>query len=101
MPSPQEILNELKKLKYPGFTRDIVSFGLIKDIEGGHTTVTVILNAPSANPEVVAQIAAEVEKIVAAIPVVPAARVQVEQAQPARAATGLPTLPIPALSQTV
>ncbi len=85
MPSPQEILNELKKLKYPGFTRDIVSFGLIKDIEVGHATVTVILNAPSANPEVVAQIAAEVEKIVAAMPGVPAVRVQVEQAQPARA----------------
>ena len=101
MPSPQEILNELKKLKYPGFTRDIVSFGLIKDIEVGHATVTVILNAPSANPEVVAQIAAEVEKIVAAMPGVPAVRVQVEQAQPARAATGLQRRPIPGVKHIV
>jgi len=101
MPSPQEILNELKKLKYPGFTRDIVSFGLIKDIEVGHATVTVVLNAPSANPEVVAQIAAEVEKIVAAMPGVPAVRVQVEQAQPARAATGLQRRPIPGVKHIV
>ena len=35
MPSPNEILTELKKVKYPGFTRDIVSFGMIKDIEVG------------------------------------------------------------------
>src|ERR1700687_1484886 len=101
MPSPQEILNELKKLKYPGFTRDIVSFGLIKDIEVGHATVTVLLNAPSANPEVATQIAAEVEKIVAAMPGVPAVRVQVEQAQPARAATGLQRRPIPGVKHIV
>ena len=33
MPTPNEILAELKKIKYPGFSRDIVSFGMIKDIE--------------------------------------------------------------------
>ena len=27
-----QILELLKSIKYPGFTRDIVSFGLIKDI---------------------------------------------------------------------
>ena len=101
MPSPQEILNELKKLKYPGFTRDIVSFGLIKDIEVGHATVTVLLNAPSANPEVATQIAAEIQKIVAAMPGVPAVRVQVEQAQPARVATGLQRRPIPGVKHIV
>ena len=53
MPSPQEILTELKKVKYPGFTRDIVSFGLVKDIEVGHSGVTVMLSAPSASPEIV------------------------------------------------
>ena len=37
MPTPNEILVELKKVKYPGFTRDIVSFGMVKDIEIGYT----------------------------------------------------------------
>ncbi|MGH8007128.1 MAG: iron-sulfur cluster assembly protein, partial [Candidatus Binatia bacterium] len=43
MPTPQELLEALKQVKYPGFTRDIVSFGFIKDIEVGGTGVTVQL----------------------------------------------------------
>jgi ATP-binding protein involved in chromosome partitioning len=80
MPTPQEILAELKKIKYPGFTRDIVSFGLIRDIEVAHAGVTVFLTAASAKPEVVAQIVGEIERTVAAVPGVPA--VKVESAEP-------------------
>ena len=87
MPSPNEILNELKKIKYPGFTRDIVSFGLVKDIEVGHSSVTVFLGPVSGNPDVVKTITEEVKKTVAAIPGVPGVEVQVEAAQPARPVT--------------
>ena len=47
MPSPNEILAELRKVKYPGFTRDIVSFGIVKDIEVAYAGVTVMIAAPS------------------------------------------------------
>ena len=67
MPSPNEILAELKKVKYPGFTRDIVSFGIIKDIEVAHSGVTVSLTMASAKPEVVEKIVAEVKATVAAM----------------------------------
>ncbi len=50
MPSPNEILAELKKVKYPGFTRDIVSFGLVKDIEVASAGVTVFLSQPRRSP---------------------------------------------------
>jgi ATP-binding protein involved in chromosome partitioning len=80
MPSPNEILAELKKIKYPGFTRDIVSFGIIKDIEVGYSGVTVSLTAASAKPEVVEKIVAEVKSAVAAMPGVPAVNIQLEQA---------------------
>ena len=30
---PTEIIELLKQIKYPGFSRDIVSFGLIKEIQ--------------------------------------------------------------------
>jgi ATP-binding protein involved in chromosome partitioning len=80
MPSPKEILAELKKVKYPGFTRDIVSFGLIKDIEVATAGVTVMLAMASAKPEVAEKIAAEVKATVAAMPGVPAVRIQIEQA---------------------
>ena len=80
MPTPNEILVELKKVKYPGFTRDIVSFGMVKDIEIAYKGVTVTLTAPSANAEVVAQIADDVQRTVAAMPGVPAVDVHMEQA---------------------
>jgi ATP-binding protein involved in chromosome partitioning len=56
MPTPQEILEELKKVKYPGYSRDIVSFGLIKDIEVASSGVTVTLAPSTANAEVLEQI---------------------------------------------
>ncbi|MBT3913223.1 MAG: chromosome partitioning protein, partial [Verrucomicrobia bacterium] len=32
MPSEDDILNALKAVKYPGYSRDIVSFGIVKDV---------------------------------------------------------------------
>ena len=84
MPSPNEILAELKQVKYPGFTRDIVSFGIVKDIEVAYAGVTVTLSAPSANPDTIKSIAAEVMRVVGAMPGVPSVKIQIEQAQPAR-----------------
>lgn len=90
MPSPNEILSELKKVKYPGFSRDIVSFGMIKDIEVAHSGVTVMLTVASAKPEVVQKIVAEVKSTVGAMRDVPAVEVRIEQPAAAapRAATG-------------
>jgi ATP-binding protein involved in chromosome partitioning len=79
MPSPNEILAELKKIKYPGFTRDIVSFGMVKDIEVAYAGVTVALTPASAKPEVFEKIVADVKRVVAAMPDVPAVNVTVEQ----------------------
>ncbi|HXR36201.1 MAG TPA: Mrp/NBP35 family ATP-binding protein [Candidatus Binataceae bacterium] len=83
MPNPNEILSELKKVKYPGFTRDIVSFGLVKDIEVGHGGVSVFLGAVSAKPEVVKAVIEEIRKTVAAMGVANV-QVEVEAAQPVR-----------------
>ncbi|HUY37198.1 MAG TPA: Mrp/NBP35 family ATP-binding protein [Candidatus Binataceae bacterium] len=102
MPSPNEILAELKKLKYPGFTRDIVSFGIIKDIEVTHRGVTVTLNAPTANPEVVAQIVGEVKRTVAAMAGAPAVEVAVEQPAPAaRTAATMHRKPVPGVGRVI
>jgi ATP-binding protein involved in chromosome partitioning len=90
MPSPNEILAELKKIKYPGFTRHIVSFGIIKDIEIAYAGVTVTLAAPTANPETIKAIASEVTRVVGAMPGVPAVKIQIEQTQPAARAQPSP-----------
>jgi len=87
MPTPQEILAELKKVRYPGFTRDIVSFGIIKDVEVAQPGVTVVVAAtPSTRPETIAQISADIERTIGAMAGVPAIKVEVEQAAPPRAA---------------
>jgi len=83
MPSPNEILSELRKIKYPGFSRDIVSFGIVKDIEVAHSGVTVMLTAASAKPEVIRQIVDEVKTAVSAMSGVSAVEVKIEQAQAA------------------
>jgi len=84
MATPQEILEQLKKIKYPGFSRDIVSFGIIKDVEVGDAAVTVILTASAAKPEVTAQIAAAIEQTVGAMAGVAAVRIELGEAPPAR-----------------
>ena len=65
MPTPQEILEELKSIKYPGYTRDIVSFGIVKDIEIASAGVTVTLSITAQNPEAIEEIRREVQRVVA------------------------------------
>jgi ATP-binding protein involved in chromosome partitioning len=101
MPTPQEILTELKKVRYPGFTRDIVSFGMIKDIEVAHAGVTVFLTTTAAKPEVLAQVSSDIERTVGAMAGVPAVRVEIEQAAPPRAATPLQRQPIPGIRHII
>jgi ATP-binding protein involved in chromosome partitioning len=56
MPTPQELLEALKQVKYPGFSRDIVSFGMVKDVLIGGTGVVVQLSPSTDNVETLAQI---------------------------------------------
>jgi len=68
MPTPQEVLTRLKAIPYPGFTRDIVSFGLIQDVEVSAAGVTVKLAATTAQDDVVATIEAAVRAAVEGMP---------------------------------
>jgi ATP-binding protein involved in chromosome partitioning len=101
MPTPQDILDELKKIKYPGFSRDIVSFGMIKDIEVAQAGITVILTAPSAKPEVVGSIAAEIEKTIASMPGAGVIKIEIEQAPPPKVASTAQKRAIPGVRHIV
>ena len=52
-PTPQQLRDALKQIKYPGFSRDIVAFGVVKDIAVGGAAVTVELAPSTGNAEVV------------------------------------------------
>ena len=52
--SEEEVQNALKSVKYPGFTRDIVSFGLVKaiQIENGEVKVRIALATNDPNVQI-------------------------------------------------
>ena len=44
-----DIKSELSKIKYPGFNRDIVSFGIIKDIKTVKDDLYIVLSIDTEN----------------------------------------------------
>ena len=63
MPTPQELLETLKQVKYPGFSRDIVDFGLVKDLLVGGSGVVVQLAPSTDNPAVISQIRQDIIEV--------------------------------------
>ena len=49
MLTENSVLEVLKSVKYPGYNRDIVSFGLVKGVAIANGAVTVTVQLTSAN----------------------------------------------------
>lgn len=86
--SPDDIQHALKAVKYPGYSRDIVSFGLVKQVANEGGKVSVRLQLTSANPEAARQIKEESERVLKALPGVTLVHVEVAQPTPAPGAPG-------------
>lgn len=86
MVSEAEIQNALKAVKYPGFSRDIVSFGLVKGISIGNGAVSVSLQLTSANPSAAQQIKEESERALKSLPGISRVHVEVQQPSVGQAA---------------
>jgi ATP-binding protein involved in chromosome partitioning len=76
MLTEDDIRNALRAVKYPGYSRDVVSFGLVKQIAAKDGAVSVTMQLTTHHPEVANQIKAESERALQALPGV--TRVQVE-----------------------
>jgi ATP-binding protein involved in chromosome partitioning len=61
MLNEDQIKEALKSVKYPGYSRDIVSFGLVKEVAAANGGVSVALQLSNASPEVTAQLKHDVE----------------------------------------
>jgi ATP-binding protein involved in chromosome partitioning len=79
--SQEDIQNALKAVKYPGYSRDIISFGLVKDVSFANGGVNVTMQLTSPNLEAAQQIKTESERVLKSLPGM--AHVQVEVRPPA------------------
>jgi ATP-binding protein involved in chromosome partitioning len=100
MPSPEEILSALRSVQYPGFNRDIVSIGVIKDVEIASEGVTVIMTPTTRDTLVIESIRASIENRVGQMNV---GRVTVRLEKPAQLAQTEPRgpRPIPGVRHTI
>ena len=55
-----QILEQLKQINYPGFNRDVVSFGMVKEVIIDNNIVTIILAISSSNEEKKNQLVQEI-----------------------------------------
>lgn len=63
----EQVLEALKQVKYPGFSRDIVSFGIVRDIRIDDSGTRIVLAPPAGDPDLVGKIRPRVEEIVAGL----------------------------------
>lgn len=90
MLAQDDIKNALKTVKYPGYSRDIVSFGLVKEISVANGAVTVSLQLTSPNPAAAQQIKTEAERVLKNLPGVNRVEVEVQLPAAGPAAPGNP-----------
>jgi ATP-binding protein involved in chromosome partitioning len=77
MPSQETITNALRSVKYPGYSRDIVSFGLVKEIAANNDAVSVTLQLSSPNQQVAQQLKSDCERTLTELPGVKLVHVEV------------------------
>jgi ATP-binding protein involved in chromosome partitioning len=77
--SDEKLLNALKAVKYPGYSRDIISFGLVKEatLQAGVAKVALQLN--SANADAARQLKTDCEAALKRVEGVKTAQVEVRQ----------------------
>ncbi len=64
----ETVRDALKSVKYPGYSRDIVSFGLVKNVAVNNGAASVTIELSSANQDVARQLKTECEAILKRVP---------------------------------
>jgi ATP-binding protein involved in chromosome partitioning len=83
-----DIKSALKAVKYPGYSRDIVSFGLIKEISFPQGGINVVMQLTTSNPDAARQIKEDSERVLKALPGGGAVHVEVKQPAAGAASMG-------------
>jgi len=100
--SEEQVKNALKSVKYPGFTRDIVSFGLVKSIHIDNGEVQVQLALATNDPNIPATIKNDAESALRTIEGVRSAKVLIDiLAPPGGAGAGMVAARIPGVRHVI
>ncbi len=67
MISQDGIYSELRKIVYPGFDKDIITLGIVKDVHVNAPNVTVILDLRTQDEDVKSQLESAIKKTIGAI----------------------------------
>jgi ATP-binding protein involved in chromosome partitioning len=67
MATQEQVLEALKKVKFPGLSRDIVSFGFVRDLQVDGGAVEFTIHFQTENPAIGQQIARDAEAAVRAL----------------------------------
>lgn len=78
----EAITEQLKQVKYPGFTRDIVSFGLVRSTGFAEGTAKVSLAVATNDPKIPQQLKEDVDRCLRAMPGVTATIIDVAVTAP-------------------
>ncbi|PYJ27932.1 MAG: chromosome partitioning protein [Verrucomicrobia bacterium] len=100
--SDEQVTAALKSVKYPGFTRDIVSFGLVKSIQVDNGEVKVQLALATNDPNIPAAIKNDAERALRGIEGVRSVKVLIDiHAPPGGAGAGMGAAQIPGVRHVI
>src|ERR1700730_980296 len=100
--SEEQVRDALRSVRYPGFSRDIVSFGLVKSVQIDNGEVKVQLALATNDPNIPAAIKNDSEKVLRGIAGVQSAKVLIDiHAPPAGAGAGVGATQIPGIKHVI
>jgi ATP-binding protein involved in chromosome partitioning len=82
------VLERLKVVKFPGYSRDIVSFGLVKEIKIAGSDLLVRLSVATSNPSVAQTLKKESDQALSTIAGVRSVKVVIDITNPPEVASG-------------
>jgi ATP-binding protein involved in chromosome partitioning len=82
------VLERLKTVKFPGYSRDIVSFGLVKEIKIAGSDLLVRLSVATSNPAVAQTLKKESDQALSTIPGVRSVKTVIDITNPPDVASG-------------
>jgi len=83
MVTEDTVKEALRQVKYPGYSRDIVSFGLVKEVAVGSGALSVVIQMTSANAEAAGRIKQDAEAVLRSLEGIRNVFVQINQPTPA------------------